>query len=89
MLNCHLQTSWPKIKAKYFKRLDLCASGYTKSTDFPIKLNEQTFHPRSGLSWKTHQDGIKLLIEKNRIFNLGKSLYYEDPYSLKISLCQS
>ena len=62
---------------RIFKRLDLCATGYGKSTDFPIELNGQIFHPRNGVSWKTNYEGVQLLTKKNRIFSLGKSLYYK------------
>jgi adenine-specific DNA-methyltransferase len=65
---------------KIFKRLDFCASGYTKSTDFPIELNGKTFHPRTGVSWKTNREGVKTLLARNRIFSLGKGLYYKIYY---------
>lgn len=62
---------------KIFKRLDFCASGYTKSTDFPIQLDKETFHPRANVSWKTHKDGVNILQSQHRLFSLGKSLYYK------------
>ena len=44
---------------------------------FLSSLNGQTFRPRNGVSWKTSQEGVKKLKESNRIFSLGKSLYYK------------
>ena len=60
-----------------FRRLDLSATGYGASTDFPIKFNGKIFYPTKGKSWKTTEDGIKRLIEKNRIFQLGERIYYK------------
>ena len=66
---------------KIFKRLDFCASGYTKSTDFPIKLDGTTYTPRAHVSWKTHQDGVNILKSQNRLFSVGNSLYYKIYYN--------
>ena len=62
---------------KVFKRLDLCASGYSESSDFPIHFNGKTFRPTRSVSWKTNEDGINLLIKNNRLFELGSLLYYK------------
>ena len=62
---------------KLFKRLDYCASGYGKSTDYSIDVNGKKFSPRTNVSWKTHREGTDVLISKKRLFNLGKSLYYK------------
>ena len=64
-----------------FRRLDLSATGYGASTDFPIKFNGKIFYPTKGKSWKTTEDGIKRLIEKNRIFQLGERIYYKLYYN--------
>ena len=60
-----------------FRRLDLSATGYGSSTDFPIEFNGKIFYPAKGKSWKTTKNGIKHLIEKNRIFQLGERIYYK------------
>ena len=64
-----------------FRRLDLSATGYGSSTDFPVNFNGKIFYPAKGKSWKTTEDGIKRLIEKNRIFQLGKRIYYKLYYN--------
>lgn len=60
-----------------FKRLDLCSSGYSETSDFPIQFEGNTYRPTRSVSWKTHKKGIEILKQKNRLFRLGKLLYYK------------
>lgn len=60
-----------------FKRLDLCSSGYSESSDFPIEFNGKIYRPSRSVSWKTNEKGIELLKQNNRLFSLGSLLYYK------------
>lgn len=62
---------------KIFKRSNLSSSGYTPSCTFPIVFDNQTFYPVKGKSWRTTQEGIERLKNKNRLFTLGNKLYYK------------
>ena len=68
-------------KHRVFKRLDLCASGYGKTSDFPISLGGKTYLPRSGVSWKTSETGVHRLLDEGRLFGLSRSLYYKIYYN--------
>ena len=59
-----------------FKRSDLSSSGYTESCTFPIAFAGQRFET-GGKSWRTTQTGVGRLIGANRLFVLGKKLYYK------------
>ena len=60
-----------------FKRLDLCASGYTESTHFPIEWRNKKYSPRNGVSWKTSVLGMSRLTKADRLFGLAESMYYK------------
>ena len=63
-----------------FKRLDLCSSGYSDSTNFEIEYNGKTYKPTRSVSWKTNEDGIRILKKENRLLRLGEILYYKINY---------
>lgn len=60
-----------------FKRLDLCSSGYSATSDFPIEFEGKIYRPTRSVSWKTNEKGIEILKQKNRLFSLGSLLYYK------------
>jgi adenine-specific DNA-methyltransferase len=60
-----------------FKRSDLTSSGYTPSCTFPIHFDGQLFETKRGKSWRTTPEGIEVLRKANRLFILGKKLYYK------------
>jgi len=60
-----------------FKRSDLASSGYTPSCTFPIEFEGQTFETKRGKSWRTTPAGVDELIRQNRLFALGKKIYYK------------
>jgi adenine-specific DNA-methyltransferase len=64
-------------KYSVFKRSDLASSGYTPSCTFPIRFEGQTFETKRGKSWRTTPAGIAELIRQNRLFTLGKKLYFK------------
>ncbi len=68
-------------KDRIFKRLDLCASGYGQSTDFPIVVEGRTYRPRPGVSWKTTKLGVQRLLARERLFALAGSMYYKIYYN--------
>ena len=64
-------------ESRIFKRSDLASSGYTPSCTFPIEFDGRVFNTSSGKSWRTTQGGIEVLKSANRLFVLGKKLYYK------------
>ena len=64
-------------KERIFKRSDLASSGYTPSCTFPIDFGGEIFQLASGKSWRTTPDGIIRVKSANRLFKLGKKLYYK------------
>ncbi len=65
------------LEIPIFRRSDLVSSGYTPSCIFPVKFEGETIMPRGRKSWRTNAEGMKRLIEQNRIFRIGDSLYYK------------
>lgn len=68
------------VKNRIFKRSDLHSSGYGKTCDYNIEFGSKNFQC-SKKSWRTHKEGMQNLINKNRIFILGKNLYFKQYYS--------
>jgi adenine-specific DNA-methyltransferase len=64
-------------KENIFKRSDLASSGYTPSCTFPIKFQGQVFETKRGKSWRTTPEGVETLKKANRLFVLGKKIYYK------------
>jgi adenine-specific DNA-methyltransferase len=68
--------------SKVFRTLDLHSSGRTESCVFDFEFNGRNCTPSRGKSWKTNRDGIKRLIEKNRLVHFGATpeyvLYHDD-----------
>lgn len=65
---------------KIFKRSVLTSSGYTPSCTYDFELNDKIFKPLSKKSWRTHQEGMKRLIDKNRLIELGANPYFRQYY---------
>ncbi len=65
------------LEIPIFRRSDLVSSGYTPSCIFPVGFEGETIMPRGRKSWRTNAEGMKRLIEQNRIFRIGDSLYYK------------
>lgn len=73
--------------AKLFCRLDTYSSGYTPTCIYDIEFEGKTYSPQTGKSWKTTKQGMERLIQKKRIMNLGKKLYfinYFDDYPVSL-----
>jgi adenine-specific DNA-methyltransferase len=60
-----------------FKRSDLASSGYTASCTFDFEFNAEVAQPVNGKSWRTTKNGVSNLIKANRLFKLGKKVYYK------------
>lgn len=67
--------------AKIFRRSVLTSSGFTPSCMFEFDFKGHLCKPFGNKSWRTTKDGIKRLIEKQRIFILGKSPYFKQYHS--------
>jgi len=64
-------------RERVFKRSDLASSGYTPSCTYDIEFGGQTFPPVSGKSWRTTAEGVDRLKDADRLFTLGKKLYFK------------
>jgi len=62
--------------SRIFRRLDLASTGQTLTCVFPFEYKGKVYNPTTGKSWKTTEDGMKKLAEKNRLIVLGDKLYY-------------
>jgi len=69
-----------ELKKRVFKRSDLHSSGYGETCDYEFELDGKIFHCGKK-SWRTHREGMQKLIEKNRLFKLGKSIYFRQYHS--------
>jgi adenine-specific DNA-methyltransferase len=66
-----------ELTDRLFLPLNMNSSGLTPSCVFDVSLNGKIYKPRSGHSWMTNEDGMKKLIELNRVFASEKVLYYK------------
>ena len=53
--------------ARYFRLIDLMATGYTESCHFEFELEGRRAYPNPSTSWKTTPDGMRRLIAAGRI----------------------
>ena len=67
-------------KAKPYASADLVSSGLTPSCVFPVDFEGKTYESGRSRSWKTNQEGMKRLIENNRLFAPGSTLRYINYY---------
>lgn len=67
--------SLPTQKA-IFKRSVLTSSGYTPSCTFRFEFQGNTYTPLSGKSWRTNPIGMQRLIKAERLFLLGRNVYF-------------
>jgi adenine-specific DNA-methyltransferase len=75
-------------KSKIFASYKLAPAGFNKGADFLVSYNGKKFqapHTAGGRSWKTNENGMKTLVQKNRVLPAGDTLrfvaYYDDfPY---------
>ena len=65
---------------KVFKRSDLHSSGYGETCDYEFEFDGKKFHCGKK-SWRTHKNGMKTLIKKNRLFILGQNVYFKQFYN--------
>lgn len=66
-----------KDKNIVFRRSKLTSSGFTPSCTFNFEFQGVNCKPFGKKSWRTNEQGIKTLIEKNRLFLLSNSPYYK------------
>ncbi len=60
-----------------FLPLNMNSSGLTSSCVFDVNFNGKIYKPRNGHSWMTNKEGMKKLIELNRVFASDNVLYYK------------
>ena len=68
-------------RERIFKRSVLTSSGYTPSCTYNFEFENRIHKPLSSKSWRTHSEGMKNLIENNRIFVLGENPYFRQYHS--------
>jgi adenine-specific DNA-methyltransferase len=64
-----------------FKRSELRSSGFTPSCTYEFGYQGKRYRPSAGKSWRTHQEGMKKLIQANRLVVLGSNPYFRQYYS--------
>ena len=69
-------TNTPKSSNGVFKRSDLKSSGYTPTCIYDFPFQGTLVKSKGRKSWRTNKDGIARLIRANRLFLLGKSIYF-------------
>jgi adenine-specific DNA-methyltransferase len=72
--------------SRLFTALDLSASGYTASCDFPVEYDGKTYYPTAGKAWKTNPDGMQRLLAHRRVHSTGRALryvFYAEDYPVK------
>jgi adenine-specific DNA-methyltransferase len=68
-----------------FRLVSIRAPGYSEQNDFPITFTGKNYPPPRGGSWITGKDGLKRLIECNRLQLEGENIsfkLYEDDFNL-------
>lgn len=66
----------PKGNVGLFRRSTLTSSGYTPSCTFNFSYQNKEFKPFGKKSWRTNIEGVERLAKANRMFYLGKNLYF-------------
>jgi adenine-specific DNA-methyltransferase len=75
-------------KSKVFASYKLAPAGFNKGADFLVTYQDKQYkppHTAGGRSWKTNEEGMKRLVEAERVLPAGDTLrfvaYYDDfPY---------
>jgi len=70
-----------ELKGKFFTPIPLASSGYTPSCIFEFEYKGKMFKTSTGKSWTTTKDGIKKLIELDRIFVQGNTPFWIQYYN--------
>jgi adenine-specific DNA-methyltransferase len=66
-----------ELKNELFLPLNMNSSGLTPSCVFDVNFNGKIYKPRTGHSWMTNKEGMRKLIELNRVFASDNVLYYK------------
>ena len=69
-------SSW-KNKNSVYRRQKLTSSGFTPSCTYEFELQGKNCKPFGRKSWATNTEGMKRLIQADRLFLLGKSPYFK------------
>lgn len=77
--------------ARIFRLVPLWPVSYSENAVYDIEFQGKVYRPPVGQCWVTNPDGMKRLIENNRIMPEGtgnlRYVYYLDDYPLKKSTC--
>lgn len=77
--------------SKIFRLVPLWPVTYSPASVYDVEFNGKTYRPPIGQCWVTNPDGMKRLIDANRIMPEGagnlRYVYYLDDYPLKKTTC--
>jgi len=62
---------------KYFRASDLTSKGASEKGSKPFIFEGKEYSPKTGNHWKTHQDGLEELVDKNRLIAFGNTLCFK------------
>jgi len=65
-----------KLDGRFFTPVPLTSSGYTESCTYEFEYQGVTYRTPTRKSWVTTFDGMKRLIEKNRLFIMGSTPFW-------------
>ncbi len=68
-------------KEEVFRRSKMTSSGFTPSCMYEFELNGKICKPFGNKSWVTHPEGMKKLIQKNRLMLLGNNPYFKQYFA--------
>jgi adenine-specific DNA-methyltransferase len=72
--------------SRVFRLTDLVSAGRTESCIFEFELDGEKYRPGGNKSWKTNPEGMKRLLEKNRVMVAGKTpgyVFFADDYPVQ------
>jgi adenine-specific DNA-methyltransferase len=62
--------------ARLFRNDNLTSAGWSEKLSQPFEYEDQEFRLSGNLHWKTTQEGLRRLVERERLAAIGKSLGY-------------
>lgn len=71
----------PKNADGVFKRSDLKSSGYTPTCIYDFDFHGKTVRSKGRKSWRTNTMGMERIIKAQRLFFLGKSIYFRQYFN--------
>lgn len=64
------------LKGRFFTPVPLASSGYTASCTYDFEYEGKIYKTKTGKSWVTTKEGMKRLIEMDRLFIMGETPFW-------------